>query len=196
MNFTDRIFKETSIKAVRNMVAESSMFSKWNALQGRIRPGTRGGNVFFPEVPVNVGEDESLLESSAASSRLWTVVIYLSCLLLLVLFDIFPIWYVEKNSMKHHYCRLRIKTSNLKRELSVLYFFFCFGKLVFGKTVLEWGDQTYLPHFMPPLANLTKFTKGYYSSVPQILTKYLLWGIQWRIRGRWHCWFDWNTKYM
>lgn len=63
--------------------------------------------VFFPAVPVNVEEDESLLESSAASSGLWKVLIYLSCLLLLVSFDIFLIWCMEKNSM-----RMLLQTQN------------------------------------------------------------------------------------
>lgn len=124
LSFTDVIFKETSVKAVGNMVVWSPLFSKWNAMQGKIRAGTRGGSVFFPEMPVNAEEDESFLESSAAFSGLWTVVIYLSCLLLLVPFDVFLIWCMEKNSMRQCSYRLRIKNFNLKRDLIVFFFLF------------------------------------------------------------------------
>jgi hypothetical protein len=57
----------------------------------------RGQNVFCLEVTDNLGADESLLESRAASFGLGTAVIYLNCTLLLVPFDIFfLIWWIEK----------------------------------------------------------------------------------------------------
>lgn len=60
--------------------------------------------------------------------------IYLSCLLPLVPMDIFLIWYMEKDSMRQHWCRLRMKTLNLKHELVfiiyVIIYLFFLGKVV------------------------------------------------------------------
>lgn len=61
------------------------------------------------------------------------VVIYLSCLLPLVPMDIFLIWYMEKDSMRQYWCRLRMKTFNLKHELVFIIYVvinFFFGKVV------------------------------------------------------------------